>query len=205
MNLKTAIAKNTSIYTDHKDGVDFLDYNELNADVEARLAVHAQLTQIVRPFAADLIYLADARGFLLSPVADALRLPIQQARKAGKLPGSVIQKSYGKEYDADKPQIIEIAKLDLRGKSVALLDDVLATGGTACAIVEAVSELGGNVVCFSALYEVDGLIGRAILEEKKIAVHTLITVTEVKAERQNLGLPATKKAQEPASKQTTYA
>lgn len=188
MDLKETIARATSIYVDHKQGVDFLDYNELLADVEARLQIHGLITNFLKPLAPDYIYLADARGFLMAGIADALQLPVQQARKAGKLPGKVVQKAYAKEYDHDQSQMIEIAKIDLSGKKVAILDDVIATGGTARAIVDAVEECGGEITAFAAIYEVDGLDGRLLIEEKCDNVLSLVTVDEVKKHRAAQGL-----------------
>ena len=136
----------------------------------------------------DIIYLPDARGFLLMPVADLLKLPVQQARKKGKLPGNTIEKSYGKEYGKD---VLEISKIDLTGKRIAILDDVLATGGTVNAIVEAIEGLGGQVVCANFVYEVDGLGGHEKMSKKGISVGALTTVSEVKANRKELSLPIT--------------
>lgn len=192
MLLKKAIAEHTSIYIDHKKGVDFLDYNELLADVDTRLRVHGLITEFLQPLSPDMIYLADARGFLMAGIADAMQLPIQQARKAGKLPGNVIQKTYQKEYDQDQSQFIEIAKQDLSGKKIAVLDDVIATGGTARAILDAIEECGGEAIAFAAIYEVDDLDGRALIEEKCDNILSIATLSEIKKLREEQGLSVTK-------------
>ena len=177
MSLKQDIALHTSIYNDFKPGVDFVDYNALNAAADVRIKIHHALADIVAHWQADYLYLPDARGFLLAPVADLLKLPLQMARKTGKLPGKTHTVRYGTEYSQDS---IDIAAIDLSGKNIAILDDVLATGGPALAVAEAVHAIGGKVTGFGAIYQVDGLNGRALLEQEKIQVETFITVSEVK-------------------------
>jgi len=163
MSLKQDIALHTSIYNDFKPGVDFVDYNALNAAADVRIKIHHALADIVAHWHIDYLYLPDARGFLLAPVADLLKLPLQMARKTGKLPGKTHTVRYGTEYSQDS---IDIAAIDLSGKNIA--------------VAEAVHAIGGKVTGFGAIYEVDGLNGRALLEQEKIQVETFITVSEVK-------------------------
>ena len=91
------------------------------------------------------------------PVALKLRLPFGMVRKPGKLPGDVVAQEYALEYGTDK---IELQKdLIKPGMKVALLDDLLATGGTMKATADLVKSLGGEIViaaCVLELYELKG-------------------------------------------------
>jgi adenine phosphoribosyltransferase len=116
----------------------------------------------------------EARGFALAGgIAAQLGLGVLTVRKAGKLPGEVLSEQYALEYGE--------AELELRpgqlahGTRVLVVDDVLATGGTANATVTLLERAGYEVVGFAALLELDGLEGRARLASR-VAVHTLDVV-----------------------------
>lgn len=109
----------------------------------------------------------EARGFILaSPVAYRLHAGFIPVRKAGKLPWAVVREEYSLEYGNDK---LEIHRDAIRpGERVLVIDDVLATGGTADATCRLVEALGGVVVGLGFLLEIDSLGGRGRLGARRV-------------------------------------
>ena len=101
----------------------------------------------------------EARGFILAaPIAYRMGAGFVPVRKAGKLPWAVVREEYALEYGTDK---LEIHRDAIRpGERVLVIDDVLATGGTAAATCRLVEELGGEIVGLGFMLEIDGLNGR---------------------------------------------
>ncbi|HUO47254.1 MAG TPA: adenine phosphoribosyltransferase [Acidimicrobiales bacterium] len=155
-------------------GVVFKDITPLLADARAlRLAVDA----LAEPFAGrvDTVAAIEARGFLLAgPVAVALGAGVVPLRKVGKLPWSTMAESYDLEYGQDSLEV----HLDAvaAGHRVLVLDDVVATGGTAGAAVALIGRAGGTVVGLAALLEIAALGGRARLAPLVPEFHVLLTV-----------------------------
>jgi adenine phosphoribosyltransferase len=115
----------------------------------------------------------EARGFILgAPVALALNAGFVPARKPGKLPHRTIIERYSLEYGTDGLEIHQDAIL--RGERVLVVDDVLATGGTAEATAKLVTQLGGELVGFSFLMTLGFLEGSKRLGQDK--VHSLVTL-----------------------------
>ena len=109
----------------------------------------------------------EARGFLLgAPIALALHAGLAPARKPGKLPWKTVTERYALEYGDDGLQLHEDAVG--RGDRVLIVDDLLATGGTAEATAKLVTKLGGEVVGFSFLISLDFLPGRERLGRDKV-------------------------------------
>jgi adenine phosphoribosyltransferase len=114
----------------------------------------------------------EARGFILgAPIAVALGAGFVPVRKAGKLPWAVVREEYDLEYGSDKLEIHRDAIHP--GERILVVDDVLATGGTAAATCRLVSALGGDIVALAVLIELTFLEGRAKLDG--IAVESLFT------------------------------
>lgn len=111
----------------------------------------------------DVILGPESRGFLFGmPVAYNMKKSFVPVRKKGKLPAEVISKEYALEYGS---ATIEIHKDALqKGQKVVIVDDLLATGGTAKAIIELVESMGAEVVALDFLIELDFLNGRSLLE-----------------------------------------
>ena len=104
----------------------------------------------------------DARGFIFgAPVAAQLDIPFIPIRKAGKLPPPVVGTDYGLEYGTGRLEVR--AEAVEAGQNVAVVDDLLATGGSAGAGVKLVTSLGANVVTVAVLVELEFLNGRAAL------------------------------------------
>ena len=114
----------------------------------------------------------DARGFIFAAaVADRLGAGFVPIRKKGKLPWKTRQTAYALEYGE---AIVELHEDALKpGESVLLVDDLLATGGTAAAAVKLLDELGANIVAISVLIELSFLHGRARLTPHP--VHSILT------------------------------
>lgn len=153
-------------------GIMFRDLTPVFADGPA---LHAVTQALVEPFRGrvDAIAGVEARGFLLSATAAyELGLGTLLVRKPGKLPGTVLSRSYDLEYGSNT---LEVQPADLPpGSRVLLVDDVLATGGTLAAAVGLIEDAGWEVAGVSVVLELDGLGGRDRLPDREI--HTLTRV-----------------------------
>src|SRR5688572_22333940 len=146
-----------------KPGVVFKDITPLLADAEAfRTLVDA----MVEPFAdvrVDKVLGIEARGFILAaPVAFRFGAAFVPVRKGGKLPWHIEQEEYELEYGTDLLEIHRDAVAP--GERALIVDDVMATGGTASATVRLVEKLGGVVVGLGFIIELGFLGGRGKLE-----------------------------------------
>jgi adenine phosphoribosyltransferase len=145
-------------------GVLFKDISPLLADpVAFRSVVDGLVAAAARFGPIDVVAGVEARGFVLAaPMALSMGAAFVPVRKGGKLPRVTIGVSYDLEYGS---ALLEIhADAVLPGQRVLVVDDVLATGGTAVAAVALVAELGGEVAAVSVLLELGFLGGRARLE-----------------------------------------
>ena len=155
-----------------KAGILFYDVTTLLRDAEGfRLAIDALATPHVGK-GIDLVVGVESRGFILgAAVADRLGAGFVPVRKVGKLPGRTIRATYELEYGTDSLEMHDDAIT--AGQRVLIVDDLLATGGTAKATVDLVQQGGGSVVGVSVLIELVELGGRA-----KLAGQTVTTVLE---------------------------
>ncbi|KAL7811287.1 adenine phosphoribosyltransferase [Trichoderma aethiopicum] len=144
-------------------GIDFVDIMPLFANPDAHATLLSALElQISESFGAnkpDVIVGLDARGFLFGPGL-ALRLGVGFAavRKQGKLPGPCVTAEYVKEYGKDLFQMQQDAIRE--GQKVLIVDDIIATGGSAAAAADLVHQLKGQVVGYLFILEIPGLNGR---------------------------------------------
>jgi adenine phosphoribosyltransferase len=145
-----------------KKGILFRDISPLLNTPHAFKAAVEGMAEAVRRSGAQVIVAIESRGFIFgAPIAVELGIPMVLVRKPGKLPGEREQVSYGLEYGKDT---LEIKRgMIPEGASVAIVDDVLATGGTAVATADLVTRAGGNVVSYIFLLELLGLDGRGRL------------------------------------------
>ena len=121
----------------------------------------------------DVIVAVESRGFIFgAPVATALGVGFAPVRKPGKLPSTVNRRSYALEYGADTLEMHTDAVA--KGCRVVIVDDLLATGGTAAATADLVQEQGGRVVGTNFVIELRGLAGRDRLNGKGGEVDALI-------------------------------
>jgi len=150
-----------------KPGIQFKDIESITENPEAFAFVINQFADAVRPLKADKILVLDARGFLFGAALGLQeKLPIVMARKKGKLGGECVSQAYSLEYGEAEVQLQKTAiKPD---DKVVIIDDLLATGGTASAAAELVSQVGGEVLLIGFVIELDGLGGREKLAGKNL-------------------------------------
>jgi adenine phosphoribosyltransferase len=145
----------------------FKDVMPLIADPVAFRETIDRLAAWAGPRAPDLILGAEARGFIFGgALAYALGCGFVTARKPGKLPWETIEATYALEYGTDSLEIHEDAVG--RGQRVLIVDDLLATGGTASATVGLVRGLGGDVTAVQFLIELVALGGREKLKGEHV-------------------------------------
>ncbi len=154
-----------------KPGILFRDITPLLLDASAfRHAVEAMAAPL-RDSRVDRVVGVESRGFLFGPgIAQQLGTGFGLVRKAGKLPYDTLSHDYALEYGTDtiEMHVDTVAE----GQRVLLVDDLIATGGTAAAAAELVRKAGGEVVASSFLIELEALGGAAALGE--VPVHAVI-------------------------------
>jgi len=156
-----------------KPGIMFRDITTLLLDPAGFARAVALLVEAARPYRADLVAGIEARGFIFAaPVAAAIGAGLLPVRKPGKLPGTRRGIDYALEYGTDRLEIHEGACLP--GHRVLLIDDLIATGGTARATVALLREAGADVP--AALFAIDlpELGGAAGLRADGVAVSALM-------------------------------
>jgi adenine phosphoribosyltransferase len=148
-------------------GVTFRDITPLLGNGAAFGRAINELGQRLEHLAVDRVLGMEARGFIIAaPVAYRIGAGFVPVRKAGKLPWAVVREEYSLEYGSDKLEMHRDAIHP--GERVLVVDDVLATGGTAAATCRLVEALGGVVAGLGFLLEIDGLGGRARLGDRQI-------------------------------------
>jgi adenine phosphoribosyltransferase len=171
VSTQTLAAKVRDIPDFPKPGIVFKDIMPLVADPATFRETIQLLADWARPREPDLILGAEARGFIFGgALAYELGCGFVAARKPGKLPWNTVEATYDLEYGTDSLQVH--ADAFGRGQRVIVLDDVLATGGTARAKIDLVEQLGATVVGALFVIELTFLHGRDKLEGYD--VHALI-------------------------------
>ena len=155
-----------------KDGIVFKDLSPLFADGPAFREITDAIVAFY-PAGFDMVAGIEARGFLVAAsVAYATGVGVVPVRKAGKLPRATHAASYDLEYGSATLEVH--ADAFIAGQRVLVVDDVLATGGTAAATLELVERAGGTVAGLTVLLELSFLQGRMRLAGR--GVHALLTV-----------------------------
>jgi adenine phosphoribosyltransferase len=163
----TALIRNVPDFP--KKGIGFKDITTLLKDGEA---FRQAAQQMYEPFKNDRVQKIagiESRGFILGgALAYDHGLPFVPFRKPGKLPAKTMKETYSLEYgtDAIEMHVDAVSK----GERVLVVDDLLATGGTASAACKLVEKLGGIVIGVSFLIELSFLPGRKLLDGRKISV-----------------------------------
>ena len=150
-----------------KPGILFYDVTTLLQDREGfRMAVD-EMAAPYKNAGIDTVVGIESRGFIFgSAVADRLGTGFAPVRKPGKLPYTTRRATYSLEYGTDSLEIHDDAVAT--GTRVLIVDDLLATGGTARATVDLIKELGADVVGLQFLIELVGLKGRDRLTDEKV-------------------------------------
>jgi adenine phosphoribosyltransferase len=150
-----------------KPGVTFRDITPLLGDAEGFQRSIDELVERFADVAVDRVLGIEARGFIIAaPLAYRIGAGFVPVRKAGKLPWAVAREEYELEYGTDK---LEIHRDGIRpGERILIIDDVLATGGTARAAGRLVEALGGVVAGMGFVIELEPLGGRATLGERQV-------------------------------------
>lgn len=150
-----------------KEGIVFKDITPLLKDPASFRRSVEMMAALAAGRGASTVVAVESRGFILgSLVADRLGTGFVPVRKPGKLPARTVRATYALEYGTDSLEIHEDAIA--RGERVLVVDDVLATGGTARATGELVRRLGGQVAGYLFLVELGFLGGRAKLPDADV-------------------------------------
>ena len=156
-----------------KPGIMFRDVTTLMADAQG---FKAAITRLCQPYAGepiDAVAGIEARGFILAgAIADRLGCGFVPVRKKGKLPWRTIREEYALEYGTDTVEMHEDALA--RGKRVLLVDDLIATGGTAEAAIKLIRRLEGQIVGAAFIIDLPELGGAERLKKLGIGVHALM-------------------------------
>jgi adenine phosphoribosyltransferase len=142
-----------------RPGILFKDITPVLADGDALSEVIGALTRAAGKFSPDVIAGIESRGFLFgAPIAHAMNLGLVPIRKVGKLPAKTVRVEYALEYGTATVEMHEDSVQP--GQRVVVVDDLLATGGTAAAAAHLIEKLGGTVAGFVFLVELGFLDGR---------------------------------------------
>ncbi|MBU3198876.1 adenine phosphoribosyltransferase [Clostridium estertheticum] len=150
-----------------KKGISFKDITTILQDGKVLKQTIDDIVEYLRDKQIDVVVGPEARGFLFGvPVAYALGAGFVPVRKPGKLPYETLQIEYELEYGTDK---LEIHKDAIKpGQRVAIVDDLLATGGTVAAVTKLIEQMGGDVISLNFVIELTDLHGKEKLKDYDI-------------------------------------
>ena len=150
-----------------QEGVIFRDITTLLKNPEAMKEAIDRIVEGLKDIEFDYILGPESRGFIFGmPVAYIMNKGFIPVRKKGKLPAETVSKEYNLEYGT---AVIEIHKDALKpGDKVVVVDDLIATGGTAKALAELVEEVGAEVCAMTFLIELEDLKGRDVLKDYNV-------------------------------------
>ncbi len=157
-----------------RDGILFRDVTPLFGSAEGLDLAVRGLVSATSEARFDKVAGIEARGFIIgSALAQELGTGFVPVRKKGKLPATTISEDYELEYGEETLEMHDDAVV--HGEKVLLVDDLLATGGTAAAAARLVGRLGGKVVQVGVIIELPDLGGRSVLNSMGLSVATLCT------------------------------
>ena len=147
-----------------KEGINFKDITTLLLNPELSTEIVDAFIERLKGKKIDAIVGVESRGFLFGfLLANKMKIPFVPIRKVGKLPGETLKYKYDLEYGSAE---VEVHKSDIKkGWNVVVHDDLLATGGTACAASELIQQLGAKVAAFAFVISLDYLKGNEKLEK----------------------------------------
>ena len=159
------------------DGIVFRDITSLIETPEAFIKTCDELTKITKEFNAEIVASIESRGFIFAgTIARDLGLPFVLARKPGKLPNETFQKSFNLEYGSTSIEIQKNTNIS-KGQKIVIVDDLVATGGTAIACAELLTE-NFNVrnvdILILSIIDLTDLGGSKLIKEKGFSIKTIV-------------------------------
>lgn len=161
------------IYDFPKKGIIFKDITPVLEDPNLCKQILDEIISSLKGLHLDAVVGVESRGFLFGMMlANKLNIPFVPVRKKGKLPYDVVTQKYDLEYGSAELEM-HIDSID-KNWNILVHDDLLATGGTACATSELIQELGGNITAFVFIIAIESLNGSQILHKYSDKIITLI-------------------------------
>ena len=156
-----------------KPGIIFKDISPILMDMDLFGKVISKFAKRIRKLNVDAIAGVESRGFLFGFIlANKMGIPFIPIRKVGKLPGDTLKYKYELEYGEAE---VEIHINDIeKGWNILIHDDLLATGGTACAAAELINQLNANIVAFTFIVSLHDLNGEERLQKYSDNIISLI-------------------------------
>ena len=159
------------------DGIVFRDITSLIEKPEAFIKACDELTKITKEFNAEVVASIESRGFIFAgTIARDLSLPFVLARKPGKLPNETFQKSFNLEYGSTSIEIQKNTNI-MKGQKIVIVDDLVATGGTAIACAELLTEnfnVSNQDILILSIIDLTELGGSKLIKEKGFSIKTLV-------------------------------
>ena len=159
------------------DGVVVRDITSLIETPEAFIKTCDELTKITKEFNAEIVASIESRGFIFAgTIARDLGLPFVLARKPGKLPNETFQKSFNLEYGSTSIEIQKNTNI-MKGQKIVIVDDLVATGGTAIACAELLTEnfnVSNQDILILSIIDLTELGGSKLIKEKGFSIKTLV-------------------------------
>ena len=159
------------------DGIVFRDITSLIETPDAFIKTCDELTKITKEFNAEIIASIESRGFIFAgTIARDLGLPFVLARKPGKLPNETFQKSFNLEYGSTSIEIQKNTNIR-KGQKIVIVDDLVATGGTAIACAELLTEnfnVRNEDILILSIIDLTDLGGSKLIKEKGFSVKTIV-------------------------------
>ena len=159
------------------DSIVFRDITSLIETPEAFIKTCDELTKITKEFNAEIVASIESRGFIFAgTIARDLSLPFVLARKPGKLPNETFQKSFDLEYGSTSIEIQKNTNI-MKGQKIVIVDDLVATGGTAIACAELLTEnfnVSNQDILILSIIDLTELGGSKLIKEKGFSIKTLV-------------------------------
>ena len=158
-------------------GIQFRDITSLIETPKAFKKTCKRLTELTENFSAEIVVSIESRGFIFAgSVANDLLLPFVLARKPGKLPNETFQKSFDLEYGSTSIEIQKNTNIR-KGQKIVIVDDLVATGGTAIACAELLTEnfnVSNEDILILSIIDLTELGGSSLIREKGFSIKTII-------------------------------